>query len=418
MTKPKINKKNRKKMGKTQVGRSCYKFLKRHGKIESCDDFYNLYIKETGDTIAYTTLEHYFCSCNSSKYRTPPEKFINWCQEKLNKNDTDFAQHFTLGDEWLTIPVKNFITKHAKNGVLDPYAGDCSLMKPLIKLGITNFIGYDIDQKMLSENVSFNDSLNEIPNSGRLIVTNPPFMSKCTATRYGSMFSKYFENTKLTDIYLIALSKCLANHKNVVAIVPETFLLNGNFTERLSDIVIIEENIFGNTNCPVLVACFQETKNPPSKVKIHKNEKYLFTLSELRKLDKVPNKKTKIVFNEQIGNIGLRGIDGTKDTRIAFCTPDDLNYKKQMKVSSRLISLINVPAVKGKEAEFIEMCNKLLEQYRNETQDLLMAPFKGNNKLGQRRRRIDYKTARAIMENAIVKLKIQTDCYADMFGDE
>jgi hypothetical protein len=388
-------------MAKTQIGRSCFKFLKRLGKIKTCEDFYNLYVAETNDNVPYTTLEHYFCSCNSSKYREPPENFLTWCNDKLNRDDSDFAQHFTLGEQWLTKPVKEFIESYCEHGIVDPYAGDCSLRTPLEKMGVKDFIGFDIDEKMVNGVVKHNDSLLSIPSTKRLLVTNPPFMSKCTATRYGSRFYKYFESTALTDIYLIALEKCLASHDNVVAIVPETFLLNGNFTDRLSLIVIVEENIFGNTDCPVLVACFQKDKNPKSKVKIYKNDKYLITLGELHKRDKLPDKKAKITFNEQNGNIGLRGIDGTQSDRIAFCEPEALNYKRKMKVSSRLISLVDVPDAKGKEKELVEACNKILEQYRQDTHDLLMAPFKGNNKSGQRRRRIDYKTARAIIEEAL-----------------
>jgi len=388
-------------MAKTQIGRSCFKFLKRSGKIKNCDDFYNLYIEETKDTIPYTTLEHYFCSCKSSKYRSSPERFLIWCKDKLNRDDSDFAQHFTMGEQWLTEPVREFIKLYCANGVIDPYAGDLSLRTHLKNMGVKDFIGFDIDEKMLNGDVGYNDSLLSIPSSKRLLVTNPPYMSKYTATRYGSRFYKYFENTTLTDVYLIALEKCLASHDNVVAIVPETFLINGNFTDRLSLIVVVEENVFGNTSCPVLVACFQKDKNPKSKVKIYKNDKFIFTLGELNNKDKFPNKKAKITFNDQNGNIGLRGIDGKQSDQIDFCEPEALKYKKKMKASSRLISLIDVPGAYGKEKYLVDTCNKILEKYRKDTHDLLMAPFKGNNKNGKRRRRIDYGTARAIIEEAL-----------------
>jgi len=396
-------------MAKTQIGRSCFKFMKRHQIVDTCKDFYELYISETGDTVPYHLLEHYFCRCNSPRDCEPPARFLEWCQEKLKTADTDLAQHFTTSDKWLVKPVKDFIKSHCQHGVIDPYAGDCSLWTALKKIGVDDFIGLDIDVNMVNGVVAYNDSLVSIPATGRLVVTNPPYMSKCTATRYGSRFYQYFENTSLTDIYLLAIEKCLDSHENVVAIIPETFLLNGAFQDRLAIIAIIEKKIFQNTDCPVLVACWHGDDSKGSQAKVYKNQQYLFTLGELKGMDKRPHKKNTITFNIQQGNIGLRGIDSTHSDRIIFCKPEELNYDRKMKVSSRLVSIIDVPGVVGKEDAFLAACNEILEKYREDTCDLLMAPFKGNNKKGQRRRRIDYRTARAIMEEAIERISLTSE---------
>jgi len=76
----------------------------------------------------------------------------------------------------------------------------------------------------------------------------------------------------------------------------------------------------------------------------------------------------------------------------------DLNGIKQ---SSRLITVIDVEVDDRKLDEFIKVSNNLLEEFRKETDDILLSPFKGNMKNGIRRRRLDYETARAIMESAL-----------------
>jgi hypothetical protein len=52
----------------------------------------------------------------------------------------------------------------------------------------------------------------------------------------------------------------------------------------------------------------------------------------------------------------------------------------------------------------IDECNRFLNKYREETSDFLFSPFKGNRTDGVRRRRLDYRSARAIIEQAYQKL--------------
>ena len=54
----------------------------------------------------------------------------------------------------------------------------------------------------------------------------------------------------------------------------------------------------------------------------------------------------------------------------------------------------------GKLDHLIAKSNEILNVYREETSDALLSPFKGNRKDGTRRRRLDYSTARAILESA------------------
>ena len=49
---------------------------------------------------------------------------------------------------------------------------------------------------------------------------------------------------------------------------------------------------------------------------------------------------------------------------------------------------------------FVDKCNEILYGIRKNSSDLLLTPFMGNTKSGKRRRRLDFRLARAIIEKA------------------
>jgi hypothetical protein len=244
-----------------------------------------------------------------------------------------------------------------------------------------------------------------------IIITNPPYLTNFSAKRKKiyEKVAKYFESTDYVDLYLLALEKMLEAQDFVVAIVPETFLTS-NFRHfgRLSSVSILEENCFHDTENPVCVACFDKKYKTYDKIKIYKNGSYLEYLGNLEKKRLKPQKNIKLSFNIVDGNIALRAVDGTNpQKRIAFIPVEKLDYDtKGIKYSSRLITIIKVYFEDEKVVnEYIKLCNEILEDYRIQTHDILMSPFKGNAKNGIRRRRLDYATARAIMEKAFLKIK-------------
>lgn len=72
--------------------------------------------------------------------------------------------------------------------------------------------------------------------------------------------------------------------------------------------------------------------------------------------------------------------------------------------SSRLITLIDLELNIGDVEALIAECNAILTRYRAETLDFPLSPFKGNRKDGVRRRRLDYASARAIVEMAYERI--------------
>ncbi|MEC9137970.1 MAG: hypothetical protein VYE10_05350, partial [Candidatus Thermoplasmatota archaeon] len=62
--------------------------------------------------------------------------------------------------------------------------------------------------------------------------------------------------------------------------------------------------------------------------------------------------------------------------------------------------------LKSKEAiqDFCQTSNRTLERFRKHTSDTILSGFKGNNRLGKRRRRLDYGLARKIVIEALGEL--------------
>lgn len=300
----------------------------------------------------------------------------------------NYGQFFTTSDKWLYPQIIEFI-KNKK--ILDPFAGDGNIFETLTKIGITDFRGMDIDDTLSWE---VNDGLVHIPETDRMIVTNPPYLAKNSANRNGLDAYKYFGGNGHSDIYQIALVRMLESHDDIVAIVPETFINNPIYESRLRSITVVEDELFTDTDCPVCIVCYGGEDSVSTDV--YKGAKYCFTLAELKKHVKNPRNTIHIKFNVQDGNLGLRAIDGTGKECIKFCTPGKLNYPiDKIGSTSRAITLIKVD-----NPRIVTECNRILSKYRKDTHDLLLSPFKGNKKNGKRRRRLDFKTARAIIEEA------------------
>jgi hypothetical protein len=257
----------------------------------------------------------------------------------------------------------------------------------------------------------FNDSLVTIPKiKDAVVITNPPYLSKNSAKRSNSKSYAYFKDNNYADLYQLAISNVLQNFDHAIFIIPETYLNSKFFKEYLKQITIIEQNPFKDTECPICVACFSKNKKTFMDVEIDfdifKGDLFLFSKSELDiRLEKYKSKSgNDMIFNTPKGSLGLRGVDGTSDdNRIRFCLPKDLGYDiNNIKQSSRAITLIEIDY--KIDVFFIERANNLLEDYRLKTHDVLLAPFKNNNKQGKRRRRLDFKLARQLLNKTIETL--------------
>ena len=315
------------------------------------------------------------------------------------------GQFFTKDKLWLKPQIIDFIKSSNCDTAFDPFAGGGHLLKAAEKLGITKTIGFDIDSNL---GWQINDSLISIPyiDDKTIIITNPPYLTNYSASRKKIMANvkKYFDRTIYDDLYLLSLDNMLKSQKFVVAIIPETFI-NSNFKKKnyLHSITILEENPFDDTETPVIVACFDGVAKDFANIPIYKNSQKVNTLGIIEKLRLTPKNNVNMIFNDIKGWLAVRCVDSTNpNDTIRFDVADNIKYNwdKGIKVSSRLLTLIKVEVPLERREDFLVECNKILNKLRKDTDDIIFSPFKGNAKNGLRRRRLDFKTCRAIIEIA------------------
>lgn len=316
------------------------------------------------------------------------------------------GQFFTKKHFWIKNHILDFIKETKADIAFDPFAGKGDLLKAAQKIGFSKTIGFDIDKELDWE---INDGLKNIKKINySIIITNPPYLTNYSAKRKGIYKNvyKYFESCNYNDIYKLAIEKCMENNDFGVMIVPETFI-NSSFPKyRINSITIIEDLMFKDTENPICVICFDKKYKTYDEIKIYKNENYIKTLGELERIRRRPKNHINIKFNSLKGNVALRAVDATKINKtISFMKPEEIDYNiLTIKNSSRLITLIEVPVEERFLSQIIKYSNKILFDFRQDTKDVILSPFKGNKENGERRRRLDYKTARAIIEEAYDKI--------------
>lgn len=354
-------------------------------------------------------------------------------RERVVQIDADKVSRgsfYTTDSAWLVGPVRGFITvalgasvdSNDVAHVLDPFAGDghlLDLMQAEFSFSYPNLktSGFDISGDKWPKN----DSLISIPTPNRkqLIVTNPPYLANHSAKRKGvdSLVAQYFapnqRGERHDNLYKVALERCLEAADYVVAIIPETFLLSTFDKSRLQLVAVIESELFGDTDAPAVVACFGPAALAASQKQhapVFIGEKRLGSLEEIMKLREAEGEpqtapKQKIIFNHPAGRIGLRAVDGSDGkTPIRFMPASEFENsypRESIKVSSRLMTYLELPNLTDAQiATAIERANQRLAEIREKSHDLVLAPFKGNDKTGKRRRRLDYALARSILNQA------------------
>lgn len=332
---------------------------------------------------------------------------------QIDAQKVSSGSHYTESSSWLTPPVEAFIARQIKEKklwrVLDPFAGDGHLLRLMQARFSLSPVGMDLHAPGWIKN----DSLLGIPShDGTLICTNPPYLAKYSARRKGvwALVEHYFDNCAYEDLYLRAIDRMLASGMPAVAIVPETFISSGLLRLHLERVVVLERsNPFSTTETPVCVACFDPT-HPSVATHCYKDDVHLGNLEELESSAHVPSHETekrRIRFNVTTGALALKAVDGTQaEDRIRFMPATDFAYDPGMiKESSRLMTRIHVDGLEAEQLEeLVTLANQELERIRLASHDMALSPFKGNNKNGARRRRLDYKLAREVIATALARI--------------
>lgn len=330
-------------------------------------------------------------------------------EQNLDTLDTDnkrlHGQFFTVTNpfscnsffEWL-----KSIPKWDKATYLEPFAGSNNIVSMLRSLDRDNpWACFDIEPPAIedpeSPPVVRRDTLLDYPTGYSVAITNPPYLAKNSATRRGLNFPE----TQYDDLYKLALHVMLENTPYVAAIIPESFITQSLFLDRLHSVESLTCKMFDDTEVPVCLAMFvpADTKAQPTDFSIYASDQLIGTYSQLREfIDfQQPVRSLSLRFNEPSGQIGLKAIDGNIRASICFLPGSEID-SSDVKVTSRSKTRIGVEGLSTQQVQkLIAEANRILEVRREKTSDVFMTAFKGLRRDGRYRRRLDFAQARNIL---------------------
>ena len=262
----------------------------------------------------------------------------------------------------------------------------------LAELGLCgDFRAYDI--KPAAPCVTRRDSLADFPRGG-VVVTNPPWLARNSATRRGLPFPETIHD----DLYKHCLQTCLDNAGHVAAIIPASFLSAGVFRPRLRAIDMANMPVFQDTENPACLALF--APNESDDVTICEGGRVVGELSALERRLPRPKRDIPMRFNAPKGRLGFVAFDNTRAESIRFCRGEELQ-KYRIGATSRMITRIDLQFGRDLDS-LIQTLNRRIQEFRRDTADVFLTPFKGFRKDAPRlRRRMEFRLARKFVAAAL-----------------
>lgn len=332
----------------------------------------------------------------------------------MNKKITH-GQFYTIGNPFIFKPFLTWFKKSYNyinnKTILEPFAGVNNIIKLVEEATQSHhqWSCFDIDpnsniNKVTSHITTIQDVILDFPKNYELIITNPPYLARNSATRKSIKFDY---NTKYDDLYKYCLSIMLNHCDYIAAIIPETFIIQSEteLKERLELVISLKGKFFNDTDCPVCLALFSKEKT--NDFKVFSNNDFIGYYHQLYSDYNVePLKKYSLKFNDPNGEISLISVDNHIKNTIKFGLGNVISPDR-IKISSRAFSRIKLPFDHLTEQEINKLIlesNRLLKEYRQNTQDIFLASFKGLRKDHKYRRRLDFKIARNILNQAIFNI--------------
>lgn len=318
----------------------------------------------------------------------------------MNVNKKTKGQFFTITnpfDSDFFLKWFNNIPNIKNELLLEPFAGSGNIVRMLQTIGLKNqWKCFDIEPLTIKGlPIKEQDILKNYPKGFSVAITNPPYLAKNSATRNNLPFPE----TKYDDLYKVCLETMLNNNKYVAAIIPESFITQGLFHNRLYGVVSLTCKMFKDTDCPVCLALFNDNKT--KDFVIYSDNKKIGHYQQIKQSLTRSKNSLNLSFNNPKGEIGLFGIDNTKESSIKFVIGNCIK-PNIVKPTSRAITRIGIDTnnTNINYKLLVEIANKVLNEYREGTYDLFLTAFKGLRKDNRYRRRLDYKNAKKILDIA------------------
>lgn len=291
--------------------------------------------------------------------------------------------------------------------IVEPFAGSNNIVWMVREMGFKNpWVSFDIqppeDNSAEDVLVSTRDTLKDYPKNYKVAITNPPYLAKNSATSRGMPYA----GGEYEDLYQKALAVMLENTDYVAAIIPETFIKQNLFHNRLSAVVSLTCQMFDDTAHPVCLALFipESDKKVKSDFDIWQDNRLIGRFKTFESYLKIPKVRRDWSFNEPNGLIGLKGADGAKTEDIAFVLGNTIP-SESVKPSSRHNTRISASTLTEAEAiKIIGIANRLLKARRKITKDVFMTAHRGLREDGKYRRRLEFSQARDILDLACMEL--------------
>ena len=305
----------------------------------------------------------------------------------------------------------------------EPYAGTLNLVSHIVRQFPTVFnectwTAYDIDppenHEMPDIVIKRMDTLLNIPGHYDIIVTNPPYLARVSASRRGISIPSQegIGIRKPTDIYQYALDSCLSSADYVAAIIPESFITSRYDKSRCDMIISLLPGLFDDTTCPVCLALFSPDISEHTVIigtdgtPLGDIQDIMHTSESLLTHDAGGNaiKRIRLHMTDPNGDISLIGIDTTEGENIHFDRGDVIK-PENVKISSRSITRISrCDGIAFTDAQ-ISQANDIITEWRHMTGDVLMTSFKSARHDGKWRRRISFSHASMILSKAVQETK-------------
>lgn len=285
--------------------------------------------------------------------------------------------------------------------IVEPFAGSNNIVK-LMNVP-NNWNCYDISPTanlVPQFSIIQRDTIANFPQGYSVGITNPPYLAKNSATR-----SKItYHGDPYDDLYKKCLEVMLDNLDYVAVIIPESFITAGIFQERLDCFISLTCKMFNDTDCPVCLALFSPRNY--SDFSVYQMDNFIGNYNKNLIWYKIINRKLyNWKFNDPLGEIGINAIDNTLKDSIQFIP--GVNYNSEIiNNSCRSYTRVSLNGYTVKDLPlFLSLCNDCLDWYRSNTNDIFMTSFKGLRKDGKYRRRLDWDTAKGIMEMVLDRFK-------------
>jgi hypothetical protein len=269
--------------------------------------------------------------------------------------------------------------------ILEPFAGAGHLFSYIA----ANWDGFDLEPN--HPDVSQRDTIANFPIGYKVCITNPPYLAKTVISR-----KKLPVVLNHEDLYLDALQKCLDHCDYIAAIVPSTFWNQNLFKDRLYAWDKFDMELFSDTDNPAGVAYFVPNKVNKTRTFINGKEVHLNANNTPITIN------FPVIFNPQdLSPYLVNGIDTIEKNNIHVRKIDGFDVSKLLdnngkcKTTNRNMFPIICENLRDED---LPQINKMIGDWREETQDFFLTSFKSCKKDGKYRKRISFKEVRWLLQ--------------------